>query len=77
VFDPAFPVRSIAARNSFVLSHHTPNGWNPKVFLKVADAFSFSLCATTIVASTSSTTVSPRSVPATFEAGMPSGVAAS
>src|SRR5680860_326180 len=76
VFDPALPVRSMPARNSSVLSHHTPRGWNPKVFLKVGEACSFSECAITIVASTSSTTVSPRSVPATFEAGRPSWLAA-
>ena len=54
-----------AARNSLVLSHHTPSGWNPKVPLNVGAAVPFSLCAITIVASTSSTTTSPRSVPAT------------
>ena len=59
VLDPACPVRSCAARNSSVLSHHTPIGWNPKVRLNVGAACSFSLCATTIVASTSSTTTSP------------------
>jgi hypothetical protein len=73
VFEPAFPARSTPVRNSLVLSHHTPRGWNPKVFLNVGEAFSFSLCATTIVASTSSTTVAPRSVPATLLAGNPSG----
>ena len=73
VFDPALPVRSFAARNSCVLSHHTPSGWNPKVRLKVGAACSFSLCATTIVASTSRTTVAPRSVPATLLAGTPPG----
>ena len=77
VFDPAFPVRSIPARISVVLSHHTANGWNPKVFLNVGEASSFSLCATTIVASTSSTTTSPRSVPATFETGSPASLVAS
>jgi len=35
-----------------VLSHQTPSGWNPKVRLNVAAAFSFSLCVVTIVAST-------------------------
>ncbi len=64
VFDPALPVRNMAARNSMVLSHHRARRWNPKVFLNVAEAYSFSLCAITIVASTSSTTVLPRSVPA-------------
>lgn len=27
VFDPALPARSLAARNSTVLSHQTPIGW--------------------------------------------------
>ncbi len=53
VFDPARPVRNMAARNSSVLSHHTPSGWNPKVFLNVGEACSFSLWAITIVATTS------------------------
>jgi len=54
-----------------VLSHHTPIGWNPNVFLKVGVAWSFSLWAITIVASTSSTTTEPRFVPATRLAGIP------
>jgi hypothetical protein len=74
VFEPALPGRSRAARNSLVLSHHTPIGWNPNVYLNVAAAFSFSLWATTTVASTSSTTTAgSRRVPATFEAGGPPG----
>ena len=56
-----------------MLSHHTPSGWNPNPPLKFAAACSFSECAVTNVASTSSTTVSPRSVPATGEAGSPAG----
>lgn len=60
-----------------MLSHHTPSGWNPKVFVNVAEAFSFSLWATTIVALTSSTTTFlPRSVPATFDAGSRSAACA-
>ncbi len=70
VFEPAFPARNMPARNSSVLSHHAPSGWNPKVFLNVGEACSFSEWAITIVASTSSTTTSPRSVPATLLAGM-------
>jgi hypothetical protein len=42
VFDPALPGRSFAAKNSLVLSHHTPSGWNPKVRLNVGAAFCFS-----------------------------------
>ena len=30
---PAFPGRSMAASGSLVVSHHTPNGKNPKPFL--------------------------------------------
>jgi hypothetical protein len=33
VVDPDRPVRSMPERNSSVLSHHTPSGWNPKVYL--------------------------------------------
>ena len=77
VFEPAFPGRSIAASISWVLSHHTPIGWYPNPPLNVAAADSFSECTVTSVASTSSTTVSPRSVPATFEAGSPPRLAAS
>jgi hypothetical protein len=73
VFEPALPARSLAARNSLVLSHHTPSGWNPKVRLNVAAAFSFSLWLITMVASVSSTIRSSRSVPATLLAGTPSG----
>lgn len=74
VFEPALPGRSDPARNSPLLSHQTPIGWYPNVFLNVRVACSFSLCATTIVASTSSTTTSAgRVVPATFEAGRPPG----
>ena len=39
-----------------MLSHHTPSGWNPNPPLKFAAACSFSECAVTSVASTSSTT---------------------
>jgi hypothetical protein len=43
--------------------------------LKVAATDSFSLCTVTSVASTSNTIVSPKSVPATLEAGSPPPVA--
>jgi len=33
VVAPEFPGRSMAARGSLVVSHHTPNGKNPKPFL--------------------------------------------
>jgi hypothetical protein len=56
-----------------VLSHQTPIGWNPKGRLNAGDASSFSLWAITIVASASSNATSPRSVPATFDAGSPPG----
>ena len=68
---PALPGRSVAANSSVVLSHHTAIGWNPKPRLNVAAACSFSECAVTNVASTSSTTTSPRSTPAALEAGNP------
>ena len=71
VLEPALPGRSVAASISWVLSHQTPIGWYPNPPLNVAAAFSFSECTVTKVASTSSTTVSPRSVPATFEVGTP------
>src|SRR5699024_11528690 len=73
VLDPALPGRRLAARNSVVLSHHTPIGWYPNVRLYVGAAFSFSLWVTTMVASTSSTTVDPRSRPAHLDAGTPPG----
>ena len=69
----ALPARRVMARSSRVLSHHTPRGWNPNPPLKFAAACSFSECAVTNVASTSSTTVSPRSAPAAADAGNPSG----
>ena len=43
---PAFPRRSIAARNSPVLSQNASIGWKPKVFLNVGAACSFSLWQT-------------------------------
>ena len=49
-----------------------PDRMKPEVAL-VGAAASFSLWATTMVASTSSTTTSPRSESATFEAGTPPG----
>ena len=55
---PALPGRNVTASSSVVLSHHTPSGWNPKPPLNVAAACSFSECAVTSVASTSSTTIS-------------------
>src|SRR5699024_1636375 len=73
VLEPALPGRRLAARNSPVLSHHTPIGWYPKVRLYVGAAFSFSLWVTTMVASTSSTIVDPRSRPAHADAGTPPG----
>src|SRR5699024_1277014 len=73
VLEPALPGRKLAARNSSVLSHHTPIGWYPNVRLYVGAAGSFSLCVTTMVASTSSTTVDPRSRPAHADAGTPPG----
>jgi hypothetical protein len=72
VFAPALPGRSAMVSSSEVLSHHTPSGWNPKVCLNVAAAFSFSEWATTIVASTSRTTRSfSRMRSATRAAGGP------
>ena len=70
VFEPALPGRSSPASSSLVLSHHTPIGWNPK-FLERGRGLLLLAVRDTIVASTSSTTTSPRSVPATFEAGRP------
>ena len=35
---PAFPRRSVAARNSPVLSQNANMGWNPNVFLNVGAA---------------------------------------
>jgi len=69
----AFPGRSRIARSSPVLSHHTPRGWKPKPPLKFAAVCSFSEWAVTSVASTSSTTTTPRSVPATGACGSPAG----
>ena len=66
---PALPGRRVIANSSVVLSHHTPIGWKPNPPLNVAAAYSFSECAVTSVASTSNTTTSPRSMPATFDAG--------
>jgi hypothetical protein len=64
----------MAQRTQVILiSHHTPIGWYRNPFLKVTAAPSFSECAVTKVASTSRTTVSPRSPSATFEAGTPLG----
>src|SRR5665811_28484 len=60
VFDPALPGRSPIANGSPVpsgpWSTNAHNGWNPKRFLNVGRAFSFSLCEVTRVASTSTTT---------------------
>lgn len=72
MFDPAFPGGSLGAGTSSVLSHQTPIGWNPKVRLNVAAAFSFSLWLIMTVASTSST-IRPasRSAPAVRLAGTP------
>ena len=66
---PALPGRRLIANSSVVLSHHTPIGWNPNPPLNVAAACSFSEWQVTSVASTSNTTTSPRSMPATFDAG--------
>ena len=52
---PALPRRSVAARDSPVLSQNASIGWNPKVFLNVGAACSFSLWQTTIEASRSIT----------------------
>jgi len=75
VFEPALPGRNVIASSSVVLSHHTPIGWNPNVFFRVPVAPSFSECACTRVASTSSTTRSGSKLnPATDVAGgRPSG----
>ncbi len=73
VFAPAFPGRSVTASSSLVLSHHTAIGWNPNPPLNVGRACSFSECAVTKVASTSSTMTSPRSAPAAFDAGTAPG----
>ena len=43
--EPALPGRSVMASSSWVLSHHTPSGWNPKPPLNLAAACSFSECA--------------------------------
>ena len=73
VLYPALSVRSCPAKNSLVLSHHTPSGWNPEVRSNVGEALCFSDCAITIVASTPRTTVAPRSGSATLLAGISLG----
>ena len=68
VFDPALPARSSPASASPPAtsgrSRNASNGWNPNVLFHVAAAFSFSLCATVIVASKSMHSSSDRSGPA-------------
>src|SRR5450756_673418 len=67
VFDPALPGRSAIANGSPVpsgpWSTNAHNGWNPNPFLNVGRAFSFSECAVTRVASTSTTSGFAASAP--------------
>ncbi len=42
VFAPALPGRSLIARHSLVLSHHTAIGWNPNPPLNVGRGSSLS-----------------------------------
>ena len=58
LFAPAFPGRSIAASGSFVWSHHTANGWNPKPRLYVGAASCFTEYESISVASKSNVTSS-------------------
>ena len=57
VFDPAFPARSKMAGASppapALWSANAPSGWKPNVFFQLGAAFSFSECASTMVASMS------------------------